>query len=37
VLPVPIDLDRIDQIPLLIDIANQVDLQPALRWLEKYF
>jgi patatin-like phospholipase/acyl hydrolase len=37
VLPVPIDLDRIDQIPLLVDIANQVDLQPALRWLEKYF
>jgi patatin-like phospholipase/acyl hydrolase len=37
VLPVPIDLDRVDQIPLLKDIAGQVDLSPAIHWLQKYF
>ena len=37
VLPVPIDLDRVDQIPLLKDIAGQVDLDPAIHWLQKYF
>ncbi len=37
ILPVPIDLDRIDQIPLLQDIANQVDLIPAVEWLKKHF
>lgn len=37
VLPVPIDLDGVDQIPLLQDIANQVDIQPTLDWLKLHF
>lgn len=37
VLPVRIELDRIDQIPLMEDIAAQVDLAPALEWLEGQF
>ena len=37
VLPVPIDLDGVEQIPLLQDIANQVDIQPTLDWLNVHF
>ncbi|HEX6303681.1 MAG TPA: patatin-like phospholipase family protein [Anaerolineales bacterium] len=37
VLPVPIDLDGVEQIPLLQDIANQVDIQPTLDWLNIHF
>jgi uncharacterized protein len=37
VLPVPIDLDGVEQIPLLQDIANQVDIQPTLEWLNIHF
>lgn len=37
VLPVPIDLDGVEQIPLLQDIANQVDIQPTLEWLDLHF
>lgn len=37
VLPVPIDLDGVDQIPLLQDIANQVDIQPTVDWLKLHF
>jgi patatin-like phospholipase/acyl hydrolase len=37
VLPVPIDLDGVEQIPLLQDIANQVDIEPTLEWLNMHF
>lgn len=37
VLPVQIDLDGVEQIPLLQDIANQVDIQPTLNWLNVHF
>lgn len=36
VLPVPIGLDGVDQIPLMEDIAAQVDLAPALEWLKAH-
>ncbi|MEJ2265588.1 MAG: hypothetical protein P8X95_19265 [Anaerolineales bacterium] len=37
VLPVPIGLDGVNQIPLMEDIAAQVDLAPALKWLDRHF
>jgi uncharacterized protein len=36
-LPVPIGMDRVDKVPLLIEIALQQNLDPVLRWLEQYF
>lgn len=36
-LPIPISLDRVDQIPLMKEIANQIDLTQTIEWLEKYF
>jgi len=37
VLPVRIDMDRVDQIPVMIEVASQFDLRAAFDWLEKYF
>jgi hypothetical protein len=37
VLPVPIELDGVNQIPLMEDIAAQVDLTAALEWLDMHF
>lgn len=36
-LPQPIDLDGVDQIPLLRQIGEQEDLSQALAWLEAHF
>jgi patatin-like phospholipase/acyl hydrolase len=36
-LPASIGMDRIDQIPLLEQLAVQADLKPAQDWVEKYF
>jgi hypothetical protein len=30
-------LDGVNQIPLMEDIAAQVDLAPALKWLDRHF
>jgi patatin-like phospholipase/acyl hydrolase len=35
-LPVPIAMDRVDQIPLMEEIAAKLDLSEAIAWLEKY-
>lgn len=36
-LPVPIDLDDIDEIPLLKEMAGQADLGATITWLEAHF
>ena len=36
-LPVPIGMDKINQIPLLKEVAWETDLQPALAWIDHYF
>lgn len=36
-LPIPIALDRVDQIPLMKEIARQIDLAPTIAWIDRYF
>ena len=36
-LPFPIAMDRVDQIPVMVNVANQCPLTDALPWLEEYF
>jgi patatin-like phospholipase/acyl hydrolase len=36
VLPRPIGMDRVDQIPLLKEVAEEVNLDAAIRWLKRY-
>jgi patatin-like phospholipase/acyl hydrolase len=36
-LPFPIGMDRVDQMPVLVDIANQCPLGDAIAWLNQYF
>jgi patatin-like phospholipase/acyl hydrolase len=37
VLPQPIGMDRVDQIPLLKEVAEEVNLDAAIRWLKRYY
>lgn len=37
ILPVPIGLERVDQIPLMKEIAVKEDLSKAVAWLKSYF
>jgi len=36
-LPKKVDMDDVDAIPLLIDVANQADLSGTIDWLGQYF
>jgi patatin-like phospholipase/acyl hydrolase len=37
ILPQPIGLDRVDQIPLLKEVAEKENLDTALKWLKRYY
>jgi hypothetical protein len=36
-LPYPIGMDRVNQIPLITKIADQFPLDGAISWLKEYF
>ena len=36
-LPIPIGMDKVDQIPLLIEIAEMFDINPASEWIREYY
>lgn len=37
VLPFPISMDKVDEIPLMIDIANQMDLSGTIHWIKRHY
>jgi patatin-like phospholipase/acyl hydrolase len=37
ILPEPIDLDDIDKMPILVEVAMQLDLAATIAWLEEFF
>jgi patatin-like phospholipase/acyl hydrolase len=37
ILPKPIGLEQVDQIPLLKDIAEKLNLDDAIRWIKRYY
>ena len=36
ILPKPIGMDQVDQIPLLKEVAEKENLDTAMRWLKRY-
>jgi len=36
-LPIPIGMDKVDQIPLLVEIAEMFDINPASEWIREYY
>jgi len=37
VLPIPIGMDKVDQIPLLVEIAEMFDINPANEWIREHY
>jgi hypothetical protein len=37
ILPKPIGMDQVSQIPLLKEVAEKVNLDDAIRWLKRYY
>jgi patatin-like phospholipase/acyl hydrolase len=37
ILPYAIEMDQVDQMPKMIEVASQYDLSSAQEWLERYF
>ena len=37
VLPKPIGIDRVGQIPVLKEVAEKVNLDAAIKWLKRYY